>query len=400
MGKKLQICHFWAGPEKLPVNSFVRKFREKFPSISVQTQALEWGLYFPALWARIAERNPPDVSTTEIGQRLIKLAENGYLLDLTDLWREEEYSKAFPSEMKKGCEVGNRIYGVPSKEFTFAVWYLTDVFREKGLSPPKTWDGFLKLCEEFKEGGTYPIAACGWGTSLWLTHILTGLAGPDFYSRLIEGKESWTDPLVVEAYQWLRRLVNEYFYPDPYAYNFPMAWMKLSRREAAMQLQGEWVDGMWQRAYNYSPEEDYDYFILPPINPRVKRAMVVGGNAWVALKAAPNPEGAMKFLRYAGSRKAHELLAKEGMGILARKDVPAGNYNKVLGRLINDISRSRKVPELGVFLSQEFINFEGGQRLQILLSPNITKKKIVELLDKVEKFRKRKEILALIGKKR
>jgi len=389
MGKKLQICHFWTGPEKTPANSFIRKFREKFPSIKTQTQALEWGVYFPTLWAKLAERNPPNISATEIGQKLIKFAEDGHLIDLTDLWHKEGYSKVFPSEMKKGCRVGHKIYGVPSKEFTFAVWYLTDVFKERGLRPPKTWDKFLKLCEALKEEGMYPIIASEWGTSLWLKHILKGLAGPDFYLRLMEGKESWTDPAVVEACQWLKRLVNEYFYPDPHVYNFPMAWMKLNRREAAMQLQGEWVDGMWQRAYNYSPGEDYDYFILPPINPRVKRTMVIGGNAWVAFKGAPSHDKAMRFLKYAGSREAHELLAKEGMGIMSRKDVPPEIYNKILRRLKSDISKSKKVPDFGVFLPPDVTNIESAQRLQILLSPTITKGKIVELLDKVEKCAKK-----------
>lgn len=387
--RKIQIYHFWTGPERLPVDSFIGKFRKRFPSVGVQVQVLEWGLYFPTIWARIAERNPPNVSTTEIGQKLRELAKGGHLLDLTDLWQEEGYSKVFSPEMKKSCKMKGEFYGVPSKEYTFAVWYLTDVFREKGLRPPKTWDEFLKLCEAIKEEGMYPIIASDWETSLWFEHILTGLAGPDFYLRLMEGKESWTDPVVVEAYQWLKKLVDEYFYPDPYAYIFPMAWMKLNRREAAMQLQGEWVDGMWQRTYNYSPGGEYDYFILPPINPRVKRTMVMGGNAWVAFKGAPGHDKAMKFLKYAGSREAHELLAKAGMGILARKDLPSEIYNKILGRLRSDLSKCKTVPEIGVFLPTDFINFEGGQRLQILLSPKITKKEIVKLLTKVEKiFRK------------
>lgn len=388
MRKKLQVYHFWAGPERAPANSLIRKFREKHPSVKVQVQAFEWGVYFPTLWGAIAEGRPPNVSTSEIGVRLTKLAEGGHLIDLTKLWKEEGYYKIFGSQMKKGCRLGNKMYGMPSKEFTFAVWYLKEVFREKGLRPPKTWDEFLKLCKAFKEEGMYPIISSGWGASLWLTQLLTGLAGPDFYLRLIEGKESWTNPLVVEAYQWLRRLINEYFYPDPYTYNFPMAWIKLNGREAAMQLQGEWVNGMWQRVYNYSPGEDYDYFILPPINPRVKRAAVTGGNAWVAFKRAPNPDEAIKFLKYTGSREAHELLAGENMGILSRTDVPLKAYNKVLRRLVRDVSKSKKVPDLGVFLPQEFINVEGGQRIQILLSPRITKREITGLLAKVEKYKK------------
>ncbi len=279
------------------------------------------------------------------------------------------------------------MYGVPSKEFTFAVWYLKDVFKEKGLHPPKTWDRFLKLCEELKEEGMYPIVSSGWGTSLWFVHVLTGLSGPEFYTDLVEGNESWTDPEVVKAYQWLKKLVDEYFYPDPYAYSFPTAWMKLNEREAAMQLQGDWVSGMWQRAYNYSAGDDYDCFILPPINPRTGHTMVVGGNAWVAFGRTRDREKAIKFLEYAGSREAHELLAKKGMGILSRKDVPSKVYDKVLKKLRNRLSKSRRVPEFGVYLPQEFINFEGKRRLRMLLSPTITAQKIRELLNEVEEYK-------------
>lgn len=384
MRKKLKISHFWVGFERTPINMLIKEFKKKFPSISVEVQQEEWGMYFPILWAKIAEGNPPDVSITEIGQRLVKLANTGCLADLTDFWHEQGYQKIFSKEMKEGCTVGGKMYGVPSKEYTFVVWYLKDVFEEKGFKPPKTWDQFLRLCDEIKEEGTYPIISSGWGTSIWLEYILLGLGGSEFYSSLLRGEKSWTDPMVVEAYQWLKKLVSEYFYPYPYAYSFPVTWMKLNEREAAMQLQGDWVDGMWQMAYGYSSGEDYDYFILPPINSRVKRTMVLGGNAWIVFESPHNRRKAMKFLEYVGSREAHEILARGGMGILSRRDVRPDVYNKTLRELREILIKSRKVPEFGVVLPQEFIDFEGTRRIQILLSSEITTYKIKNLLYEVE----------------
>lgn len=316
------------------------------------------------------------------------------LVDITELWEEEKYHRVFSSEMEKGCRAGGRVYGVPLKEYSFAVWYLKDAFRERGLRPPKTWDGFLNLCEALKESGIHPIISSRWGTTLWLEHLLLGLGGPEFYRGLMEGTESWTDPVVVAAYQLLKELINNYFYPNPYAYNFPEAWMKLNRGEAAMQLQGDWVDGMWQQAYGYSPEKDYDCFFLPPINPKVKRGAIVGGNAWIAFKRTPE---VMEFLRYSGSREAQELLAAEGMGILSRKDISPRVYSPVLRKLRNHVIRSRKLYEFGVFLPQEFIDFEGLRRLQIFLNPTITEQKIKELLKEMDYLMRLKSIKTLLN---
>ncbi len=96
MEKKLQISHFWVDHERAPVDSFIRKFEKKFRSIGVETQPMEWGMYFPTLWAKLTEGNPPDVSITEIGQRLAMFVDGGHLIDLTDLWQEQGYHRVFP----------------------------------------------------------------------------------------------------------------------------------------------------------------------------------------------------------------------------------------------------------------------------------------------------------------
>ena len=98
-----------------------------------------------------------------------------------------------------------------------------------------------------------------------------------------------------------------------------MAWVRLNNCEAAMQLQGDWVNGMWQREYGYKPCKEYDYFLIPPIDPKIGQVAVVGGNAWIIPKNTPRRVHAKTFVEYAGSLEAHELMARNGMGILAHQ---------------------------------------------------------------------------------
>ena len=377
--KGLELFHFWTGPEQPPVDAFIDRFEEKNPDIKVSRNALDWGSHMLITGTRIKEGNPPDVFINEIGHFITRFVRGKQLEDLTDLWGEQGFSDVFPHWFKEGCSFNGRVYGVPSKQYIFAVWYLTDVFEEHGVKPPKTWDDFLEVCKTFKEAGIPPIISSGWGTALWFRHILGRIGGTEFYNGLMRGEESWTDSRVIEAYEMLRDLLREYFCPSPFGYNFILAWMRLNKREAAMQLQGDWLDGMWRRKFNYTPQVEYDCFLLPPIDPRVGRLAVISGNAWVMPKKAPHPEETKAFMRYAGSLEGQEILAREGMGILARKDVPKEAYNPLLAKLREEVTKNSVVLDMGTMLPPKVVSTEELQRMRIVSNPTIKRKEIKEI---------------------
>lgn len=382
--RDLELFHFWSGPEQRPVDVFIDKFEENNPYIKVSRNVLNWEILMAAIHERMIRGSPPDVVSNEVGQRLLRFVKLNQLADLTDVWEKEDFFGTFPEWMVENCSYGGKIYGVPSKRYVFAVWYLTDTFKKHGIKPPTSWREFIGVCEAFKEAGVHPIIASGWETMLWFNHILAGIEGAEFYNKLIHGRESWMNSKVIAAYETLLELVRKYFYPHPFGYRFQFAWERLNKGDVAMQLQGDWVNGMWQRKYRHTPGAEHDFFLLPPVNSKIGQIAVMGGNVWMVPSEASHPKEAKAFVEYAGSLEAHETLAREGMGILARRDVPRGAYDPISARLNDECAKCQTVLEMNCALPPRLAAVEERQRMQMILSPTIKREEIEKLCAETE----------------
>ena len=381
-GEEITLLHGWTGAELPPINRMIKNFERKY-GISVRSEELSWESLRVEISARI-DRDPPDVFPREIGPELSELVEGGKLSDISDVWRENKFYDAFPDWVVEKCIVGKAAVAVPIKVYTFAVWYLVKTFKRYGVEPPESWDEFLDVCQRIKKRGIFPIVASSWGNSLWLNHLLLGVGGPNFYQELMEGKLSWTDSRVLDAYELLSDLTAEFFLSHPFTYDFGAEWGKMNSGSAAMMLQGDWVNGMWQNQYGFTPGLDYDFFLLPSVNPATRITMVVGGNVWVTPKLASHPKSAKKFMAYAGSVEAHEIMARSGMGILARKELPEAAYDDVLVRLRRELFSRRTAFGVSVFLPPEVMSAEERARREILLNPRIGREGMREALKEVD----------------
>lgn len=377
--KELTVYHGWTGYEHTPVVAMLQKFMKNNPGMKVNVQEMAWETLRVEIASRI-DSDPPDVFPREVGLELSELMRAEKLADLTDVWNRGDLYEAFPDWITESCTLDHRMLAIPVKFYTFAVWYIPEVFRKYKLSPPRDWNEFLEICNKLRKSGITPIVASPWGSLLWFNHLLLGIGGLDFYNRLMRGKERWVDTRVVEAYELLKELTHRFFLPHPFAYNFPETWEKVQRREAAMILQGDWVNGMWQHRYGCSPGVDYDFFLLPPVYRESRFTLVVGGNVWVVPKRARNLEGAKQFLAYAASLEAQELMARKNMGILARKDVPEKVYDPVLVRLRRELFSRRTAFTMGMLLPWEVLAAEERVRREAVLAPETDRRKLADML--------------------
>ncbi|MEM2874522.1 MAG: extracellular solute-binding protein [Candidatus Hadarchaeales archaeon] len=381
--RELEIYHFWVGHEQAPIDHLIDKFEWKFP-IRVHRNAMEWGYYSMITKAKIMRGEPPDIMVYDIGQRIQEPAKSGELTDLTELWKEEDMDKSFPGWMKDASSCNGKVYGIPVKCFTYVVWYFKDVFQKHGIEPPTTWDEFLEVCKKFKRAGVSPVVASGWEVTIWFENILARIVGPKFYNRLMMGEESWTDPKVVEAYETLRDLAKEYFYPSPFSYSFRESWAAINNRMAGMQLQGDWVNGMWRRGYNYQPGRDFDYFVLPPLSDHAGSVMITGGNVWAVPSGARHVKDAKTFLKFAGSLEAQNMLASEGAGIVGRINVPKSSYDPLSQKLINDLKNNPTVLQMDALLPSSVASIENLQQMQAVLMPKLSRAQLKRLVSEIQ----------------
>jgi len=344
---------------------------------------MEWGVHSAFTQVKIMRENPPDIITTDIGRRLRDYVRTGEIAEVGNIWTDKNLRKSVPDWVREACSVDGKIYGVPSKCFTFVVWYLKSTFEKHGLEPPRTWEDFVEMCKKISSRGIPPIVSSSWEVSLWFENILVRLAGPKFYIGLIQGKESWLDSRVIDAYEMLQEL-STYFMPGPFSYSFKESWEALNTGKAVMQLQGDWVNEMWKVGYGYRPSQDYDFFLVPEINESVGQVMVTGGNAWLMAKRAPHKAEAKAFMRYAASKEGHTVLAKEGMGIMSRMDIPESLYDPISARLLKHIREYPNVLQMDAVLPATLLSVERLQQAQIVLGEKMGRRGIEKLLEEVQ----------------
>jgi len=92
-----------------------------------------------------------------------RYAKNNWLEPLDDLWAK--YKAQFklddiPESLLSAYRYQGKLYGLPFNTNVMMFFYRADIFKEKGLSPPKTFDEYLQLAERLNSGGMSGTVAC------------------------------------------------------------------------------------------------------------------------------------------------------------------------------------------------------------------------------------------------
>jgi N-acetylglucosamine transport system substrate-binding protein len=166
-GSKLDVVVFKGGYGDDYAKAWEADFSKKLGITSTHTGTQE---ITGKLQPRFNAGNPPDV-VDDSGAQQIKidvLYKNGSLLDLSEVLDApsvDDPSKKvrdtlIPGTLDPGVQEGkvvalNYIYTV------WGLWYSGKLFKEKGWTPPKTWDDFLAICQDAKKQGIGGLAHQG-----------------------------------------------------------------------------------------------------------------------------------------------------------------------------------------------------------------------------------------------
>lgn len=107
--------------------------------------AVSFNEMYTKLATAIDAGEAPDIMNTNFAG-CAYLYENGMLTDLTDVV-ETIGKDRFVSSYIRTLTVGDQIWGLPDWSMHTSVWYRKDLFEEKGLEIPTTWEEF-KACAE------------------------------------------------------------------------------------------------------------------------------------------------------------------------------------------------------------------------------------------------------------
>ena len=241
----------------------------------------------------------PDMMTWWSGYRMVDGAKGGLFADISDVWKDAIKAGDVSADLQTQFMVGGKTYAIPNGVSFWPLFYSKKVFAELGLTPPKTWDEFMKVLDTIKtKKGVAPLSSTvdgKWPSFIWFEQLLIS-QDPKLYLDLTSNKIKYNNPKVLEVFNiWKGMLDKGYFTPGDTQF-----WGDQSKKlleQGTMIALGTWYNGSII-GQGLTPGKDYDAFVIPNINPGLKtQSIIVESGAIGALAKGKNLPAAKKALR-------------------------------------------------------------------------------------------------------
>jgi len=302
----------------------------------------------------LTSSNPPDVYTYYGGANLRDLADEGLLLDISDVWKDAPFSDGLRALSQDSS--GNEVF-VPTSYYWLGVYYKKSVWEASGAEVPTTWDEFLVANKALEANGVVPIGIgvsdAPWLASAWFDYLNLRVNGPQFHIDLLAGEDSFDSPEVEAVFdKWDE--IQPYFDTSASGLSFPQAVTDFTQGRTGMFLAGSWLQ------FNLPAEEldDYDYFQFPIIDDSVPLGEEAPTDGFMASARTDQPNLAKEFLAYLASPEAQKVMYEaNGSGTL----IPANPNTET--DLAPAASKGQAILEKADGLTQ-FFNRDSSDALQ------------------------------------
>jgi alpha-glucoside transport system substrate-binding protein len=200
----------WTGAEAKSFGAVISAFNKTYPKVTVKYKPV--GNNIPTvLGTAVAGGHPPDMA--DIAQPgLVKQFATTKKLKPID-YAKGSMSTNFAPVWSQLATFNGHLYGVlfkASNKSTY--WYNVPVFKQAGVTAPKTWTQLLAAAKTIHASGVpaYSIgAADGWTLTDMFENIYLRTAGPAKYAALTAHKIKWTDPSVITALKDMAKVVGD-----------------------------------------------------------------------------------------------------------------------------------------------------------------------------------------------
>jgi multiple sugar transport system substrate-binding protein len=304
--KVVRVWHTETEPQSVKaVQEIIDAFEKLHPDITVKQEALAWGDLEPKLTAALAAGAPPDASH---GQAITctSFYQKGLLRDQEDIAEALGRDNIWEA-VRNLCRFGGKYYGITHSPNTNLLIYRKDIFKQKGLKPPETWDDLLKVAQAMMERGPdgrvtrYGLSLPG--TPLFVNILVAELTKGNG-GRLFDGKTgrpAFTEKPVIEVLDFYKKLNDTVLPPGWLGHGYLDTFTNLSTGKAAMVDQGHGRSAGYIEKYAPKGTGGPEYFgvLRKPHGPSGKQtAAQVDAEPWMIFKNAKYPEEAATFLKF------------------------------------------------------------------------------------------------------
>lgn len=370
---QVEIFSWWTGGgEAAGFEAMIDVFNEQYPDYELVNAAVAGGAGTNAravLATRLQAGDAPESWQGHAGQELIgTYVAADQLEPLNFLYEEEGWLDVMPETLIPLMSEGDNIYSVPVNIHRANVlWYNPTVLEEAGVEVPTSLDEWFAAMDTLREGGMDAPLAMGeqWTAMHLFETVLLATLGPDEYNAIWSGEGDWSGPEVTEALENYARAL-EYVNSDASTLTWQDASQLVTNGDAAFNVMGDWAEGYF-RELGLEPNEGYGWAPVPGTDGNFQFL----SDSFVLPVNAPNREGALAWLRVAGSQAGQDAFNPIKGSIPARNDADESLYgeyllsamedwssNTVVGSLThgvvaNDAWKSEIDTSLGLFLAEQ-----------------------------------------------
>jgi raffinose/stachyose/melibiose transport system substrate-binding protein len=323
---------------------------EKETGVKVEVIHLTGAEFWPKLASAFAAGTPPDLFVTWGGGELKKYVEEGLVVDISDLYKEDWAKNQIPKSVAEPFTLNGKLWALPYEVHSDWIFINRKLFEKAGVKVPSiedgwTWEEFLDACEKFKAAGIIPVAMTGktgWTLRFPMYYLVERSSGPEAFLNALERKISFEsihlEPFKV-AQEWVKR---EYFQEGWKGHEYMDGYRYFAEGKAAMWIQGTWVVKMLEEAEKAGTIEldvvPFPYFTKRP-EPEVRKAIFGASTGFGIASASKNIEYAKEFLRFVSRSEWLVKAAKDwGIPVAQKVSIPPGVYHPVLKKCIDALA--------------------------------------------------------------
>ena len=334
---EVEVFSWWtAGGEADGLAAMVEVFNEENPDLTFVNSAVAGGAGTDAraqLATRLQASDPPSSWQGHAGQELIgTYVAAGQIEPLNFLYEEEGWLDVMPETLIPLISDGDNIYSVPVNIHRANVmWYIPSRLEEWGVEAPTTWDEFLATAATLQAADVTPLAiGFQWTHMHLLETVLLGSLGADAYSALWDGSGDWGSADVTAALETYQQVL-EFANTDASTLEWDQAAQLVVDGNAAFTIMGDWAEGFF-KAQGLEPETDFGWAPAPGTDGLFQFL----SDSFVLPVDAKNREGALAWLRVAGSQAGQDAFNPIKGSIPARSDGDRSLYDAYLTSAIDD----------------------------------------------------------------
>ncbi|MDD3904157.1 MAG: extracellular solute-binding protein [Sphaerochaeta sp.] len=303
--QEMTVLEFWTWrPEDVDFYaSQIAKFEAANPDITVVQTAHKNTEYNTILSASLSGGSGPDVFQGRAYGGLATFADSGFLEPL-EQWMPELKNYSATALLGATSPTDGKIYGSPAVSQTVFMFYNKAIYKELGLSIPKTWNELIANFEAAEKAGYIGLgngAKDGWTLETMLGGMGAGFyGGTEFYNAVVKGDKNFQDPAFITMVEKMKSLTK--YMPDMY---MGIGYEDM-RSNFINELSPHLIAGSYEAAFfrSQNPDLDFDIFAVPGEKASDPAYVSVYADMNFAMNAnSTKKDASIKFLKFLSSKE-------------------------------------------------------------------------------------------------